>query len=226
MLFPRENKEDWMRKRTGIVAHDRHLQMPNWEEVMWGAPPYLLGQFPKAISVALQEDAEIMVLCSGVRSGINGEMDSVANYQYILDNFHRLSEFFQFGPIALGRAKEKIEKILVLDKESLNTTQEVSFSGNLFEGAGIERVIGVTAPTHAPRCLNEMLKFYGRPRSKIAVSDISVQVSDIGWAPNDDVVVFEPPHRPDDSVGDVRVKVAKTLLRPEKLLEAQKALGL
>jgi len=216
-----------MKKRTGILIHSRYLRVPNWAEQMWGIPPDLLGHFPKAVLVVLQEEAEIVFLGCGLRSGPNGEMESEFNRQYILDNFHRLSEFAEFRGIDLKKAKERIKQILVLDRSSLSTAQEVAFAGKAFEDAGIEKVVSVTCPTHAPRSLNEALKFFSRPESKIAIHNISVQVSDIGWAPNSDVMVFEPPHMPKDLIaGALRQKIAKMLLDPVELQKIKKALDL
>lgn len=215
-----------MGKRTGVLIHSFHLQAQDWEKIMWGEPPTLMGRLPKGIKVALEEEAEILFLGCGMYSGTNGEMESEFNQQYLLDNFYKLSEFAEFQGIDLKKAKERIEQILALDKFSLSTAQEATFVGKSFEDAGIEKVVIVSSRTHAPRCLNEALKFYSRPNGKIAVHNVSIQVSDTGWAPNDDVVVFEPPHRPDDVTGNLRRKVAKMLLYPEKLLEIKKALGL
>jgi len=215
-----------MKKRTGIMAHSRYLQVPNWQKMMWGEPPDLMGQFPVAILTALQEDAEVLVLGCGLCSGPNHEMESEFNWQYILDHFESLAKFPEFGSIHLGKAENKIKRMVVLDRESLSTAQEIGFSRRVFEEIGIERVIGITGPTHAPRCLNEALKFYGRPESKIALRDVSVRVSDVGWAPQKDVIIFEPPHRKDDFMGGLRRKAARTILYPEKLLKIKKALGL
>ena len=202
-----------MKKRTGVLIHSRHLQALNWERIMWGVPPDLMGQLSKGVLTALEEEAEIVVLGCGLRSGINGEMESEFNRQYLLDNLRRLPEFAGFQGINLGRAEEIIRQILVLDMSSLSTIQEVAFAGKAFENAGMERVISVSSRTHAPRCLNEALRFYGRPGSKISVGNVLVYSSDVGWASNDDVVVFEPPHRPDDSFGDIRHELAKNILR-------------
>lgn len=212
--------------KTGILVHSKYLQVSDWEKLMWGDPPDLLGEFPKAILTALQVRAVIMVLGCGLCSGINGEMESEYNREYILTNFPKLSEFRVFKGIRILRAMKRIEKILVLDRESLNTAQEVKFSGKVFEQAGIERVIAVTAPTHAPRCLNEALKFYSRQGSKIDITNVMVVSSNIGWAPNDEVICLEPSHRLDDPLGDIRQKIAKMLIRPDKLLEIKKAMGI
>lgn len=212
--------------KTGVSVHSKDLQTPNWEKLVWGEPPDLLGEFPEAILTVLQVRAVIMVLGCGLRSGTNGEMESEYNRDYILTNFSKLPEFQVFRGIHIPRAMKRIKKILVLDRESLNTAQEVKFSGKVFEQAGIERVIAVTAPTHAPRCLNEALKFYGRQGSKIAIANITVVSSNIGWASNDEVVCLEPPHRLDDQLGDIRQKIAKMLLQPDQLLKIKKALGL
>jgi hypothetical protein len=212
--------------KTGVLVHSKYLQVSDWEKLMWGNPPDLLGEFPKAVLTALQARAIVMVLGCGLRSGVNGEMESECNRDYILTNFWKLADFSKFQGINLVKAKKKIESILVLDRESLNTAQEVKFSGILFEQAGVERVIAVTAPTHAPRCLNEALKFYGRQGSKIDITNVIVVSSNIGWTSNDEVICLEPSHRFDDPWGDIRHEIAKMLLRPDKLMRIKKALGL
>lgn len=214
-----------MGEKTGVLIHSFHLQAQNWEKIMWGKPPDLLGRLPKGVRVALEEDAGMLFLGCGFDSGPNKEIESEFNQQYLFEHFRALSEFTEFRGIDLEKAKETIERILVLDMSSLSTAQEAIFAGKNFEEAGMEKVIIISSLTHAPRCLNEALKFYGRSGSKIAPHNISVQVSDTGWAPNEEVVIYEPPHRPDDFLGGFRRRLANALIRPEKLLEIKNALG-
>lgn len=215
-----------MKKKTGVLVHGFHLGSQNWQEIMWGSPPYLLGRLSKAALVALEEEAEIIVFGTGA-SEMNGKIEAQFILDYLLDtdNFIRLSEFVDFWTISLSKAYEKIKKIAVVESCSQNTAEAIRFSGEIFAENGVERIINVTSPTHAPRCLNESLKFYGRPESKICPHDISIQVSDTGWAPNDDVVVLEPPSRPDDKTGESRMKIARLLLQPEIVVKIAKTLG-
>jgi hypothetical protein len=200
--------------RVGILAHSRHLQTSGWEKIMWGEPPHLMGQFPKAILTALRENAIIMVLGCGLRSGIHGEMESEFNQAYIMEHFYKLAEFSEFQEIDLVRAREFVEAILVLDKFSTSTAQEIAVAAKVFQNNDIGKVVGITAPTHAPRCLNEALKFYSQPGSKIAVRNVSVQSSDFGWAPQDSVVVNEPSHRPDEDDSFFKIRLEHKVLLP------------
>jgi hypothetical protein len=211
--------------KTGILVHSMHLQAANWEKIIWGEPPYSLGRLPKAALAIIKENASILILGCGSCSGLKGEMESEVSRQYLLNNFYKLSEFAEFENISLARVKKRIEQILLPDRLSQNTSQEVAYAGIIFEAAGMERVIGITSPTHGPRCLNEALKFYSRPQSRVAVRNVSVQVSDTGWAKQAEVAVIEPPHRPDDVMGELRAKAASMLLDPEKLKIMAKALG-
>lgn len=211
--------------RTGVLAHGRHLQMPNWEKIMWGEPPGIMGHIPEDALVAIRENAEIMVFGSGA-SEKDGKKEAQYIRDYLLNRFSELAQFTVFRNIDLIEARERIERIAILDVFSLNTAQEIRFAGKIFEDSGIERAISVTSRTHAPRCLNEALKFYGRPESRISIGNVLVYSSDTGWASNDDVLIFEPPHRPEDLTGAIRQQVAKTLFQPEKLIEVKKTLGL
>ena len=63
-----------IKKRTGVWVHGFHLQAEVWKEVVWGKPPDLLGRVPKAVLVALEEDAVLLGFGTG-GSEINGKKD-------------------------------------------------------------------------------------------------------------------------------------------------------
>ena len=214
-----------MKKVVGVLCHGRHLQTVGWEEIMWGKPPNLLGQLPKMVLVALEEDAKIVLLGAGA-SEIGGKKEAIFTKDYLFSRFSELSLFSAFKGVDLGVAEKKLSKILVTDIRPQNTAEEMIYAGPLFESAGVEKICIVSSPTHLPRCLNEALKFFSRPGSKFAPHDFVACPSDVGWSSNEDVYIFEPPHRPDDQTGEVRTRIAKMLSSPEKLLEIKKALGI
>lgn len=214
-----------MKKVVGILCHGRHLQTVGWEGIMWGRPPDLLGQLPKMVLVALEEDAKIVLLGAGA-SEINGKKEAIFTKDYLFRRFAELSSFSSFEGIELKEAEKKISEILVTDVRPQNTAQEMIYAGPLFEQAGVEKIYIVSSPTHLPRCLNEALKFFGKLGSRFALHDFVACPSDVGWSSNDEVYVFEPPHRPDDRTGEIRIKLAAMLSQPERLSEINKALGI
>lgn len=213
-----------MKKVVGVLCHGRHLQTTGWSEIMWGKPPHLLGQLPKMVLVALEEDAKIVLLGAGA-SEIDGKKEAIFTRDYLFKRFNELSSFASFQGIDLQDAEQKIRKILATDVRPQNTAQEMIYAGPLFEQAGVERICIVSSPTHLPRCLNEALKFFSKPGSRFALHDFVACPSDVGWSSNDEVYVFEPPHRPDDRTGEIRIKLAAMLSQPERLPEIKKALG-
>ncbi|MGI9519900.1 MAG: YdcF family protein, partial [Pirellulaceae bacterium] len=107
---------------------------------------------------------------------------------------------------------------IVLDIDSQNTIQEIENAAAIFLEHGIERVVLVSSPSHVVRCLRDAAAlFAAQPRFHVfqhrimAIPSITCYE---GSTPGD-VVVIEPPHRPDRHV-------LPTHRRIQRMLELQK----
>lgn len=196
----RSKKERRVRKKTGVLIHGCHLQtITDWDKIVWGDPPSLLGRLPKGVKVALEEKAELIVVGTG-SSEACGKKEAEFTRDYLLHCFPKLNSFSDFQEINLEKAYRRIEKIIVAETRSQNTHQELFRAGWLFKEAGVTRIILVSSPVHIPRCLRDAYTvFSGDEHLKHLTNDLLATPSDTGWARAEGTVIIEPPHRPDRS---------------------------
>jgi len=188
-----------MKKRVGVWVHGFHLQAKIWKKIIWGEPPDLLGRLPKAVLVTLEEKAELLGFGTGA-SEINGKKEAEFIRDYLLEHFSELAEFTAFQGINLVQARKKVASISKLELQSQNTKQEAEFAVEMLEKHGIEKIFLVSSPVHLPRCLRDYCIAVEKQRGKLRVSDIYATPSQTYWggAGLSNLVITEPPHRPDD----------------------------
>ena len=160
--------------KTGVLVHGFHLQAENWESIIWGLPPNLLGRAPKGVLVALEEKAEILVFGTGA-SEKDGKKEAEYIRDYLLEHFDKLAEFSAFRDIDLVSAKKIIEEITRVEIRSQNTAQEIELAGEMFEEVGVEKIILVSSPVHILRCLRDTMAIWGG-------RDITARPSQTSWA--------------------------------------------
>ena len=197
-----------MEPKTGILIHGRHLQTAGWVNLVWGRPPDLLGQLPMGVLVAALENAMLIALGTGA-SEIDGKLEAEFTRDYLFDNFHRLSEFTAFLGFDLEHLEARIHNTVRLDTKSQNTRQEVVECARIMAGAGVNRIIRVSAPTRIPRCLLEALVQLPKHRetAELAANVWAVpsHVPYLGRSAAD-VLVIEPPHR-GDADNDAEIEI-------------------
>lgn len=172
--------------KTGVLVHGFHLQAENWENIVWGKPPFWLGRVPKGVLVALEEKADIMVFGTGA-SEKDGKKEAEYTKDYLLEYFSKLANFSAFSGINLAKAKKTIEEVIRTEVRSQNTAQEIQFAGKIFDGVGVERIILVSSPVHIPRCLRDALAI-------LKEREILVKYSQTSWSDPGETVIIEPPH--------------------------------
>lgn len=210
-------------ERVGVLSHGYHCGAPDWMEIVWGRPPFALGRALKAVQIAWREKAELIVFGTGA-SEKDGMKEAEYIIHYLLENFTQLREFSAFSRIHLVALREKIVRISVPETKSQNTAEEVALAGRIFAAKGVERVYQVSSPFHIPRCHRDALvAFRADPKLRFLLHGLAAVASETGPDPAE-TIILEPLSRPDDPMGDLRQKVAKTLLY-QKLLEIKKALG-
>ena len=220
---------DARRRRTGVLVHGYNLHAGQWEDVAWGEPRERTGRVPMGVLVALREQADVMVFGSGA-SEKDGLLESEAAVRLLWDRFDELAGFSIFNdhlpglmhPDSSGFCRDRIESILHLDTASRNTREEIAHAGRIFVDQDVERVILVSSPTHLPRCLRDACAIYGEDRGMSPLLQGLCAAPSVTAYPGytaDDVVIFEPPHRPDRPVTDISQVVARVHDIPENRRE-------
>ena len=187
---------------TGVLVHGRHLQAKNWEQIIWGNPPDLLGQVPKGVLSALQENAKVIIFGTGA-SEKNGRKEAEVIRDYLFDNFFKLKgfkAFKEFTKTDLEKLKKKIEKISKVEIKSQNTVEEARFAGYILKREGVKRIILVSCPTHISRCVRDAYSVFEQDKSlRHFTGNLLAAPSQVSYANSkiSDVVVIEPPHRGD-----------------------------
>lgn len=217
------------RRKTGILVHGHNLHAGQWEDVTWGAPPERIGRVPMGVLVALSEQADVMVFGSGA-SEKDGLIESEATARLLWERFDELAGFAVFKgweneltrPHGADRFRQRIESILHLDRASKNTRDEIAHAGRVFVERDVERVIMVSSPTHLPRCLRDACAIYGEDGDMSGLRRELYAAPSVTGYPGytaEDVVIFEPPHRPDRPGTDLSRVVARAHNIPENLRE-------
>jgi len=207
--------------KTGILVHGCNLNIENWRHVAWGDPPNQLGRIPQGVMIAHQMDAELLVFGTGAsekefRLGQSGTavrklVESEYSMEYLRQYFDSLRQFEEIqrrvpqsaDAESWGAWRDELLSRVVLDTESQNTMGEIASAFELFQTRGIERVVLVSSPSHIVRCLRDAMdllandtRFQEYRFSIFACPSVTCYE---GTVPAD-VVVVEPPHRPDRHV--------------------------
>lgn len=183
-------------ERVGVLSHGYHTGAPNWEEIIWGKPPDALGRAPKAVQIALRENAELIVFGTGA-SEKDGMKEAEYIIYYLFKNFSRLQEFSAFSSVNLVTLQKKITGICVPETFSQNTAEEVHFAGGIFYNHRIEKVYQVSSPFHIFRCHRDaIVAFKKEPSLNVLLPGLAAVASETGPDPAG-TIILEPPHRPD-----------------------------
>ncbi len=221
--------------RTGVVIHGCNLHIENWRHVAWGDPPASPGRIPQGVLVAARFDAAVIVMGTGASSEpfhFGDDPDDEVPLPEAEYSFRYLQEFFSdlggFAALheALGTAnsarfaasRESLLGRVQLDLKSQNTLEEIENASNIFLQHQVEQVILVSSPSHIVRCLRDAADLYSRDSRFAAFRSNLLAVPSVtcyeGSTPAD-VVVIEPPHRPDRHV-------LPTHRRIQRMLELQR----
>jgi len=185
------------KSKTAILCHGFHLQSEAWEDVIWG-DSNKIGRLPKAIQLAIQEDASLLVIGSGGSFSSSGLSEGEFTLQFLKE---KLSLLNKDGAIQgcgkdISEIKDLLRDILVCETSSVNTKEELESAGRLFFQCDINKVILVSSPTHLPRCLRDAMVVF----DKLDYNPIlfaSPSQTCYANATASDVCIVEPPHRGD-----------------------------
>ena len=229
--------------KTGVLVHGCNLNIENWRHVAWGDPPHALGRIPQGILVALEAEADVIVFGTGASSkafrwgNSKAEAPVLAEAEYSLaylrENFESLKQFEVLSnleefssPASITRIRDRVLGKIILDLESQNTIEEITNAGVVFSSNDVDRAILVSSPSHIVRCLRDATKVYHSDETCKGFRDrISAVPSRTCYEGTSaaDVVVVEPPHRPDRHVVPTHRRIQRMLtlqkLEPEDLME-------
>ncbi len=226
--------------KTGVLVHGCNLNIENWRHVAWGDPPNLLGRIPQGVLAALAFDAEVIVFGTGASKKVfrlgesekTGQELAEAEYslEYLKLHFANLGRFEPLKKRGAGSdvdsisaMRESILKRIILDLDSRNTYEEITNAGEIFLKHNVERVVLVSSPSHIVRCLRDASSIYQTgDRFKPFRYDVyaSPSITCYEGTTADDVVVIEPPHRPDRHVVPTHRRIQR-MLTLQKLDETQ-----
>ena len=199
-----------------MLVHGCHLGALNWRGIMWGNPPDEMGRIPKAVSVALQEDADVMVFGTGA-SEKAGKKEGEYTRDYMLDKFLELSAFSWFSDTALKEARARLAAISICECCSQNTLEEMEEAARIFKKKGVQKIILVSSPTHISRCIRDALVVLHTPELSGLRRHLYAAASDTSYLGGrvEDVVIFEPPHRGDQQAFLTHYVVKRIFKIPE-----------
>jgi len=207
---------------VGILVHCRNLNTIAWEDLVFGQPKQgKLGDYATLVRVLLtlgpSERVTHIVIGRGP-SERDGLDEGEYSKKFLLDNFNRLDEFELLRPLLAKLSdKERVELRTALENTILttriaNTPEEVAAAAKLFNEAGVDRVIQISAASHAPRCLKEQLVL--RSKGVIDSEQLWQVVATDACYHNtkpEDVCVIEPLHRLDQPLTYVRPGLSEVI---------------
>ena len=207
--------------KTGILVHGCNLNIENWRHVAWGDPPDQPGRIPQGILVAKQMAADVIVFGTGAsekafRLGNDPApgkklLESEYSLEYLRQHFESLRQFsaLRKGIPELTSDQDfdsfrqaTLSKI-VLDTTSRNTFEEIQAAAAIFLEHEVDRMVLVSSPSHIVRCLRDAATIFANDAALASLRSGLFACPSVtcyeGTLP-EDVVVVEPPHRPDRHV--------------------------
>lgn len=207
---------------VGILIHCRNLSTIAWEDLVFGQPEQgklgdhaTLARILLTLSVGEQVTHIVIGRGPSERDGLDeGEYSK----KFLLDNFNRLDEFELLRPL-LARLNDTERAALraalestILTTRIANTSEEVAAAAKLFNEAGVDRVIQISAASHAPRCLKEqaVLRAKGVIKNAQLWQVVATDMCYYNTKP-EDVCVIEPLHRLDQPLTYVRPGLSEVI---------------
>lgn len=192
------------KNELGIWCAGRFLQAVNWTEHEWGIPSEgLLGQIPTTVLLAREYLPKTIAFGTGA-SQKGGVLEADYIYQYLMDNFEKLTEFPQFQDMnlfGLSRLANFIYRSAVRETKSQNTAQEIEYVAKIFDANGIGRMMAVANPDHISRCY-QLAHQIGQkvPLECLQTGHIFAAQSAVGYNGTANITskIVEMPHRGDD----------------------------
>lgn len=173
---------------TYIHCFGRHLETSEWERIMIGSDE-AYGQIPMLLAVIDRNASNVHTVGFGTGASHRG---GISEAKIIFDRADQLAK----SPKGFSRRTMASDiRNKIIDDESKNTEAELKTALKYMKDNNLTRFVGVTCPSHAPRCMATAIAVMHGTGIQIEI------VSSETIYPNsmpDDVTVFEPPHLPRD----------------------------
>ncbi len=194
-----------MLRKTALHCFGRHVETVGADKIMWGDPPDRLGQITYCLYLIWRQIIALPALFT-FGTGAS-EKDDVKEAEYWIrfmwENLDSVRGFTAFKEVDVAQMRLQLGFIEIYpETTSMNTIDEVKAIGELYLARGIAEATFVTCPTHASRCMREVLQAWSEPRFDTLRRGTSVRASDVNYIGYNvgDVSILEPPHRPDDKL--------------------------
>lgn len=217
--------------KTGILVHGCNVNAENWRHIAWGNSPGEMGRIPQGLLAALEFNAEVIVFGTGASRKQYNFGDSEKTGQILLEaeyslaflesHFDDLMRFKAFADACDCQSEadwQKLQRWLMerieLDLQSTNTVSELREAGERFLRHRCERVVVVSSPTHLIRVLRDASVLYQQDRRFELFQDRLLAMpctTCYEGSTAADVVVVEPPHRPDRHVVPTHRRIARMM---------------
>ncbi|NBV76647.1 hypothetical protein EBR66_00555 [bacterium] len=183
--------------KTAVLIHGHHLGTSNWEEVVWGDPKSgVYGRAPAGVREAIRFNADILFFPTG-GSEKQGLKEGQWAFNITQERFRDIPECNLWTE---DEAHDWLTKRAVLELTSTTTVTEIGTCMKIAQERGMERIVLVSGPTHLPRALLTALTLCASdPHAYPYAHGLCAIPSDTCYAGTtaEDVVIVEPPHRPD-----------------------------
>jgi len=190
--------------KTAVLLHTYNVNETNWKDVVWGVPPDRPGRIPMAIAVALEEDAEYLILFGSsigkVKIKEREEEDAWISSgawmaELMRERFYELAKFTileALRQLPIEEVRHKIDAIYELIEEPerpANTFGELQAVFRIVKERSIQKLICVSSADHVSRIIRDAHKvFKGQP----IAGHLEVRGSSTLYTENDGIT---PPER-------------------------------
>lgn len=153
--------------RTLVLLHGYDANEGNWERVVWGIPPDKPGRIPMAVAVALEENAEHLVLFGSsvgkeVKDGLWWSVGRWMAYLLFtrlegLKEFTILSALQDFNQTEISENLVKIFRLIEEPDRPANTMGELQAVMRLIreEYTDIQKLVCVSSCDHVSRIIRD-----------------------------------------------------------------------
>ncbi len=217
--------------KTGVLVHGCNLNAENWRYLAWGNAPGELGRIPQGLLAALEFQAEVIVFGTGAsrkKYNFPGSihtgsilLESEYTREFLVTHFDDLKRFESFAEacpvqseVEWNAQKQWLLERIWLDTKSTNTLTELREAGEIFLRHGCKQVVQVSSPTHLIRALRDAsvvyqqdVRFQQFQARLLAMPSMTCYEGSTAA----DVVVVEPPHRPDRHVVPTHRRIARMM---------------
>ena len=156
--------------KTGLLLLGCNPIEVNFEDVIFG-PRKKPGTLVKMVAVMMEENPSIVVISGG--NDKNGEEARLMK-EILYQKLEQLKDFSKTYPI-LGNVspdeiRQKLDRILQLEEKATNTAENIIFSGDMFEKAGVEKVIIIASPDRCSRIIRDALLYWEENYPELATN--------------------------------------------------------